>query len=562
MKFTIGMKLIAGFLGIAVLLVIISFLSYTQLQRVDNTYSDLVDRRAAIVSSTKDIQNAASREISNLRALLLKEEGAADGMTSAYEELKAYIKSTDSLTQIAAHKDMLKRMDALNEQFKKNADESAALMRTGQVAQAQQTAIEKAIPVARELRGLADQVAKAQQQMMTQGSKDTTAMVSSIKTTLIIACLISILLAVIIGIIISRLISRSVKALAEGAEKIAEGYLNQEDIAVKSRDEIGDLARSFNQMKSNLRNVISQVGFNTEQVAATAEELSANAEQTGRATEQITISMQEAATGAEKQVSSAYEATQAVGEISKGMDQAEASIRAVTGLTDLANEKAGQGNAVVSETISQMRRVQQSIKTSAEVVNTLGEKSTEIGQIVQLITQIAGQTNLLALNASIEAARAGEQGRGFAVVAGEVRKLAEQTEGAATQVRDLIMEVQSEAEKAVLSMNEGTETFQEGIKQVDRTGEVFTDILNSIGQVSSETRDVSAVVEQVNASARVMVEMIENIALIAEQSSANTQNVAASAEEQNASMEEVASSAEALSNMSQELQTLVSQFKV
>lgn len=562
MKLTLGQKLVASFLSIAVLLGIISFLSYTQLQRVDETYSDLVDRRAVILSNTKDMQNSASREISNLRGLLLQEEGAADALTSAYKELKDNIKETGSLVTIAANKDRLKRMDALNEQFKITADQSAALMRTGQVAQAKQFSTEKVFPIVRDLREVADQIAKSQEQLMSQGSKDTTALVDSVKTTLVIVSLISILLAALIGIIISRLISRSVKALAQGAEKIAEGYLDQEDITVKSRDEIGDLARSFNQMKLNLRNVISQVGFNTEQVAATAEELAANAEQTGRATEQITISMQEAATGSEKQVSSAHDATQAVGEISKGMDQAESSIRAVTGLTDLANEKAGQGNAVVTEAIRQMSLVQQSVKTSAEVVNSLGEKSNEIGQIVKLITEIAGQTNLLALNASIEAARAGEQGRGFAVVAGEVRKLAEQTTDAAAQIRDLIMEVQSEAERAVVSMNEGTEVFQEGIKQVDRTGEVFTDILSSIQQVSSETRDVSAVVEQANASARAMVEIMENIALIAEQSSANTQNVAASAEEQNASMEEVASSAEALSKMSQELQALVSRFKV
>ncbi|RUT33523.1 methyl-accepting chemotaxis protein [Paenibacillus zeisoli] len=562
MKLTLGQKLVASFLSIAVLLGIISYISYTQLQRVDETYSDLVDRRAVILANTKDMQNSASREISNLRALLLQEEGAADALTSAYKELKDNIKETGSLVTIAANKDRLKHMDSLNEQFKINADQSAAMMKTGQLDQAKQFAAEKVLPIARDLREIADQIVKSQEQLMSQGSKDTTALVDSVKTTLVIVSLISILLAAIIGIIISRLISRSVKALAQGAEKIAEGYLDQEDIAVKSRDEIGDLARSFNQMKLNLRNVISQVGFNTEQVAATAEELAANAEQTGRATEQITISMQEAATGSEKQVSSAHEATQAVGEISKGMDQAESSIRAVTGLTDLANEKAGQGNAVVTETIRQMSLVQQSVKTSAEVVNSLGEKSNEIGQIVKLITEIAGQTNLLALNASIEAARAGEQGRGFAVVAGEVRKLAEQTTDAAAQIRDLILEVQNEAERAVVSMNEGTEIFQEGIKQVDRTGEVFTDILSSIQQVTSETRDVSAVIEQANASARMMVEIMENIALIAEQSSANTQNVAASAEEQNASMEEVASSAEALSKMSQELQALVSRFKV
>lgn len=562
MRLTISKKLIIGFLSMAVLLGIISTIAYSQLQKVNDSYSDLVNRRAVILANAKDIQNAASREISTLRSILLRESGGAVTLTSSYRELKKSIAATSSLIVRTEVKDQLKKINTLNEQFKINADLVSALMRSGELERAMEMAAEKVMPLAKEIRDIADKIAADQAKNMSQGTTDTSAVVTKVKTTLVVVSVVSIILAALIGVVISRLISRPLIALAKGAERIADGELNHEDISVKNQDEIGDLASSFNRMKHNLRNLISQVGFNTDQVAATAEELAANAEQTGRATEQITISMQEAAAGAERQVTGAQAANETVGEISQGMNQAELSIRSVTNLTLEANEQASQGNNVVTEAIQQMNRVQQSVGESAQVVEALSMKSKDIGKIVQWITEIASQTNLLALNASIEAARAGEQGRGFAVVAAEVRKLAEQTGEAANQVRDLIVEIQAESMKAVQSINEGAEVFQEGIRQVDRTGEVFEEILSSIQQVSSEAREVSAIIEQVNAGANRMVETMENIALIAEQSSANTQNVAASAEEQNASMEEVASSSEALSKMAQELQTLISKFKV
>ncbi len=238
--------------------------------------------------------------------------------------------------------------------------------------------------------------------------------------------------------------------------------------------------------------------------------------------------------GSEKQVHSAAEANQAAAEILRGMNQAALSIQSVADLTTTANEKATAGNKVVTQAMEQMNVMQRSVGHTAEVINALGEKSKEIGHIVQLITEISNQTNLLALNAAIEAARAGEHGRGFAVVADEVRKLAEQSGDAAGQIRQLIGEVQAEADKAVQSMDEGANVILEGIQMVHQSGEAFRDIVKAIEQVAAESQEVSAIIEQVNSSSQSMAEMMEGVAHIAEQSAGNTQNVAASAEEQNA----------------------------
>ncbi|MBU8880643.1 methyl-accepting chemotaxis protein [Bacillus sp. FJAT-29790] len=561
MKITIGKKLMAGFLSVAILLGAISSISYYNLQKVDKSFSNLVDRQAAVLLNAKSMQTSASLEVSGLRGVLLQEVGSAFVVESSITELDNNIQNTFNLVQSQKHKDLLTKLETLNKEFKIQSDEVVKLMDSNKL-EAQRIAFQEVIPLAREIRDLADKIALDQAKYMQEGSKDSSILVKNVIKTILILSVISFVLAIFIGIAITRMITIPIFSLEKVAGAIASGDLTQEDIKVKNRDELRNLAEAFNKMKMNLRDLIREVSLDVERVAVTSKELSSGAEQTSRATEQITIAIQEVALGSEKQVTNATEANQAVAEISNGMNQAAASIQSVADLTMIANDKATVGNTVVNKTVEQINLVQNSVSETGEVVNALGEKSGEIGRIVELITKIANQTNLLALNAAIEAARAGEHGRGFAVVADEVRMLAEQSGDAARQIRDIIQEVQAEAEKAVLSMNHGASIVEEGINMVHQTGEAFRDIVQSIEQVTAEAQEVSAIVEQVNSSSQNMVATMEGVANIAEKSAGNTQNVATSTEEQNALMEEIASSAEALSKMAQNLQEAISNFKV
>ncbi|MCI2255598.1 methyl-accepting chemotaxis protein [Domibacillus sp. PGB-M46] len=560
MNFTIGKKLMIGFLSIAMLLGMISFISYYNLKKIDESYTDLVDRRAAILSNAQDIQMNASQGIAGLRGVLLQEDSAAEFLSESITNLNENIQATSSLVQREEDKDLLNELAGMNEEFENKADDVITLVETDKV-EAQRLAAEEVTPLAIEIENTADALQQGQAKLMEEGSTANNEMVDASTRMVLILSIAAFILSIIIGTVITRVITKPILSLAKGAESIASGDLAQEDIQVKYRDEIGKLAHSFNQMKMNLRMLIHQVGSNTEQVAATSEELSASAEETSRATEQISSAIQEVASGSEKQVSSAVESTQALDEISRGMAQAASSIQSVADLTASTNEKANIGNTIVNQTVKQMNLVQDSTTESTDVVNALGEKSKEIGQIVELITQIANQTNLLALNAAIEAARAGEQGRGFAVVADEVRKLAEQSAEATGQIHDLIKEIQTQAEKAVQSMNNGADIVQEGIRMVDQTGEAFQDIVHSIEQVAAESQEVSAIVEQVSSSSQSVVEMMKEVSHVVKQSAGNIHSVAASAEEQNAAMEEVSSSAEVLSEMAQELKEVISKFK-
>lgn len=234
----------------------------------------------------------------------------------------------------------------------------------------------------------------------------------------------------------------------------------------------------------------------------------------------------------------------------------------VTHTSQQASERSLEGNKAIQTAINQMNSINHTVEELSEVVEGLGQRSTQIGNIIEVITGIAEQTNLLALNAAIEAARAGEHGRGFAVVADEVRKLAEQSSGSAQQIADLIAAIQAETAKAVTSMESATQEVREGIQLVHGAGESFGHIQGSVGEVAQQIDSVASSAEKLKAGMDGVMDVIRQIAHIANETASGSQNVSAATEEQLAAMEEIASSAEALSKMMEELNDLVQRFKV
>jgi methyl-accepting chemotaxis protein len=389
-----------------------------------------------------------------------------------------------------------------------------------------------------------------------------TAAVSSVNNNVALIVLAVVAAVIAIAYFISLQITRPIVEVASVANRISDGELTVDPLQIRTRDEVGQLSQSVNAMVDNLRTIIQQVNDTAADLAASAEELSVNAEHTSKATEQIATTIQEVAYGAEKQVKSVEESVSAIQGVSTGVHQVAANAQNAAESAIEASQIAVEGNQALHLAITQMQSIDHTVNDIADIVKRLGESSQEIGQIVQVITNIAEQTNLLALNAAIEAARAGEQGRGFAVVADEVRKLAEQSARSAQQIEQLIATIQHESNQAVQSMEKGTKEVALGLTVVNNAGKSFEQIQDAVTQVASQIQEVKAHSLQMSVGTEQVVELVSMIEEVAESSADGTQNVSAATEEQLAAMEEVTSSAGSLARIAEELQAHVSRFKV
>jgi methyl-accepting chemotaxis protein len=360
----------------------------------------------------------------------------------------------------------------------------------------------------------------------------------------------------------ARRIAGRLTNMVERVTKVSEGDLRDSVAVDTSNDEIGQLATALTAMTKNLRGAIQQVAQASEQLASSSEQLTTGAEQSAQGASQVAVSITEVAGGTERQAGAVCKTTSIVERISSEIMQAAANVSVVEATTDKAVNAANDGGKAVAAAVSQMGNIETRVSQSAQVVIKLGERSREIGQIVDAISGIAGQTNLLALNAAIEAARAGEAGRGFAVVAEEVRKLAEQSGEAAKQIADLIGAIQGDTENAVRAMDQGTQEVKLGAEVVDTAGKAFTEIVSLVGQVSEQVKHITRAIQGISDGSQEIVASVHEIDGISKDISSQTQTVSAVTQEQSATMQEISASSSSLAQMAQELQRVVIQFKI
>lgn len=562
MRFTIGKQILTASLLVVLAFTGLNLYTYYQLQVIEQGYDGVIQRSVPLVVEVKNLNVEVKSQAAAVRGYIISGDRK---YVTEYEQSSKLIKTTmDSLEKKLITPEGKEKVTALRNalaEYHRVADQTIVTRaEKGLEASAlvMNTAKEKN-EIAEKL--MVDTVVFLTERMDLR-TEQNKALADSIERVIIILDAIILVCAIAGSTWLMRRISRPLADVVAAAHDIADGDLQVKQISYKGNDEIADLLKAFTHMAKNLQDIVTQVSRSAEQVAAASEQLTASADQSALAAGQVAETITSVAAGAYTQGTTVEHTSDIVQEMARAIGHIAENSSNVSARSAETSRAATIGSQAMQQATDQMQAINRSVSQSAEVVSKLGESSKQIGEIVDVISGIAGQTNLLALNAAIEAARAGEQGRGFAVVADEVRKLAEQSHEAAQKIAHIVREIQTETTSVVTVMQQGTVDVARGSDVIISTGERFTAIVNLVEHLNSEIQEISAASEQLSASSEEVVKSVESVKHLAGETAANTQTISAAAEEQSASMEEIAASSQALSSLADELQMVVRRFKI
>jgi methyl-accepting chemotaxis protein len=353
------------------------------------------------------------------------------------------------------------------------------------------------------------------------------------RTLQIAGTLLALIFGALAAVIITRQITRPLQETLTVVDRIASGDLSH-DLIVTRKDELGVLQHGIQRMGATLRDLIGGIRDSVTQIASAAEELSAVTEQTSAGVNSQKVETDQVATAM-------HEMSATVHEVARNAEHASVAASA-------ADTQARDGDKVVGQAIAQIEKLASEVIRSTDAMNVLEQESDKIGKVMDVIKAVAEQTNLLALNAAIEAARAGEAGRGFAVVADEVRGLAQRTQQSTEEIEGLVAALQNGTRQVSDIMLSSRQLTDSSVALTRKAGTSLESITNTVSNIQAMNQQIAAAAEQQSSVAEEISRSILNVRDVSEQTAAASEETAASSVE--------------LARLGNQLQMLVSHFKV
>lgn len=521
MKMTVGQKLVASFLLMMLLIISILVVSIYNLKTVQYEVDQIVTDAIPLSDAASGILTDLVNEETGIRGYLVTgDEAFLEPYLSGQENIKRNLDVIDQ--HLDGHPIMAEliaeakpQIDSIHKYFQSQVD----LVENGRLDEAR-SKIADGKSQMDAFRATNDKISADITKLTNDAWTSANEAQETMLTTIIVLSVLALIATILITLVLVRSISVPVRRVTGALEQLAQGNLTIDRVQVKKKDEIGKMVDALNLMIDNLRNLISNVYTAVENVSSSAEQISASSEEmAGVSTEQ--------ANSAQMLNGLFKELTTVIDSVAKSADQA-ARFSSETRAT------AEGGGQAVRASITAMEKLDTQMKL-------LTKDSTKIGEIIEVIEDIASQTNLLALNAAIEAARAGDQGRGFAVVADEVRKLAERSRDATKQITLIIKGMQNNTSVSAEAVGHAVSLSQE-------TGQVLEQIIEQVGEAAFQVTEIASASEEQAAQAEEVMGTVETIA--------------ASSQEASAAVEETAAAAQSLAGLAQDLNRTVSAFRL
>ena len=497
MKMTIGKKLTLGFGSVLVFMFAVTLFSVTTYLKTVKDYEDFTEKRVHQLNLVRGLEVETKVQVKEWKNILLKGQDASkrvffeEKYNKQIEEVRKDLERLKNGPDHIISEENKKLLVQFEEEYKNlNAKYAEALKSYMDAAGINLAEVDaKTTGIDQRVLAIVEKISSKTMEYNSRLIEEQSQKARWLGVMVAVIASIVFILGIFLAMAMVRSITDPLKILMLATKRLAGADLRQE-IDIKSDDEIGELANSFQLMVDGLKGILIKVQGSTGQITSASNE--------------ILAASQQQASAAREQSSAVAETSAAAKELSATSEQVGESIKRVA--------------QVAGHAMAGMAKIKDSIEKTNTMLTSLGEKSQKIGRITELIDDVADQTNLLAVNASIEAARAGEQGRGFTVVADEIRKLADSTAKSTKDITSLIELIQHEMSNAIMSMEQSVQSVDEEARLAQQTTEKTKEIAMSTHQQISGSKQISDAMMSID-------EAMKQIASGAQQSQASVKQL-------------------------------------